>query len=249
MDLELDGRAFIVTGGSRGIGFAGAQALVANGAKVVLNGRDQGTLEKSAEHLGCESVAGDLADPNLADRLVATCLEAFGRLDGAFISVGGPPAGTAMNVTEEQWRAGFESVFLGTIRLMTTVARSCTDGGSIAVVLSTSSKSLFSGLTISNGYRPGLAMVIKDLADEVGPRGVRVNGLMPGKIATDRLNAMDASTGDAKASRERAEATIPLRRYGEPEEFGKVAAFILSPAASYISGAIIPIDGGLLRTF
>lgn len=249
MDLELNERAYIVTGGSRGIGYAGAEQLVANGANVVLNGRDEATLDRSAQRLGCAYVAGDLADPTIAVRLVDTCRAQFGRIDGAFISVGGPPAGRALAVTDEQWRAGFESVFLGTIRLMTTVARACESGGSIAVVLSTSAKSVFTGLTISNGYRPGLAMVIKDLADEVGPAGVRVNGMMPGKIATDRLQAMDEATGDAAASRERAEAQIPLRRYGTPTEFGKAAAFLLSPAASYISGAIIPIDGGLLRTF
>ena len=249
MDLELNGRAFIVTGGSRGIGFAGAEALVGNGANVLLNGRDATTLANSAARLGCAAHAGDLADPALAGALVADCAAQFGRVDGAFISVGGPPAGRPLAVTDEQWRAGFESVFLGTIRLMTAVARACSDDGSIAVVLSTSSKSVFTGLTISNGYRPGLAMVIKDLADEVGPRGVRVNGLMPGKIATDRLRAMDAATGDEVASRERSEAQIPLRRYGDPHEFGKVAAFLLSPAASYITGAIIPVDGGLLRSF
>lgn len=250
MDLDLTARAFIVTGGSRGIGFAGAEQLVAAGANVVLNGRNREALDDASRRLGgVATLPGDLAEPELAERLVSTCRAEYGRIDGAFISVGGPPAGKPLAVTEDQWRAGFESVFLGTVRLMTTVANELGSGGSIAVVLSTSAKSVFTGLTISNGFRPGLAMVVKDLADEVGPRGIRVNGLMPGKIATDRLKSMDAATGDEAASRERAEAQIPLRRYGTPEEFGKVAAFLLSPAASYISGAIIPIDGGLLRTF
>ena len=102
-------------------------------------------------------------------------------------------------------------------------------------------------MAISNGLRPGLAMVAKTLADELGPRGVRVNGLLPGRIATERVAELDASTGDADAARRAAEATIPLGRYGEPAEFGAVAAFVLSPAASFLTGVMLPVDGGLLR--
>lgn len=249
MQLELADKAFIVTGGSRGIGYAAAESLVGEGARVVVNGRDEKVLADSVSRLGAAvGVAGDLADETLPSVLIETCLSNYGRIDGAFISVGGPPAGTTMKMTDEQWRSSFESVFLGTIRLMTSVADALTAGGSIAVVLSTSSRTPFTGLSISNGFRPGLAMVVKDLADEVGPRGIRVNGLMPGKIATDRLKGMDAATGDPEGARAAAEANIPLRRYAEPEEIGRVAAFLLSPAASYVSGAIIPVDGGLLRT-
>ena len=115
-------------------------------------------------------------------------------------------------------------------------------------MLSSSVKSPISGLAISNGLRPGLAMVAKTLADELGPNGTRVNGLMPGRIATDRLKELDGKGGDPEAARRASEKTIPLRRYGDPDEFGRVAAFILSPAASYITGTIIPIDGGALRT-
>jgi 3-oxoacyl-[acyl-carrier protein] reductase len=102
-------------------------------------------------------------------------------------------------------------------------------------------------MAISNGLRPGLANVAKTLADELGPRGVRVNGLLPGRVATERVAELDASTGDAEAAREAAIATIPLRRYGEPEEFGRAAAFVLSPAASFVSGSMLPVDGGMLR--
>jgi 3-oxoacyl-[acyl-carrier protein] reductase len=109
-------------------------------------------------------------------------------------------------------------------------------------------KSPISGLAISNGLRPGLAMIAKTLADELGPNGTRVNGLMPGRISTDRLKELDAKGGDPEAARRASEKTIPLRRYGTPEEFGRVAAFVLSPAASYLTGTIIPIDGGALRT-
>ena len=121
------------------------------------------------------------------------------------------------------------------------------DGGALALVLSSSVRAPLGNLAISNGLRPGLAMVAKTLADELGPRGVRVNGLLPGRVGTERVAELDASTGDAEAARAAAVATIPLGRYGEPEEFGRAAAFLLSPAASFVSGAMLPVDGGMLR--
>ncbi len=121
-------------------------------------------------------------------------------------------------------------------------------GGSVAFVLSSSVRSPISGLAVSNGLRPGLGMLAKTLADEVGRRGIRINGLLPGRISTERVAELDASTGDPAASRARSEAGIPLRRYGEPAEFGRVAAFVLSPAASYVSGVMVPVDGGALRS-
>ena len=138
-------------------------------------------------------------------------------------------------------------MFLGALRLATTVADALTYGGSIAFVLSTSVKSPIANLGISNGLRPGLAMAAKTLADELGPRGIRVNGVMPGPIDTDRARKLDASTGDAVAAKEKKVATVPLARYGEPEEFGRAAAFLLSPAASFVSGIMLPVDGGQLR--
>jgi 3-oxoacyl-[acyl-carrier protein] reductase len=121
------------------------------------------------------------------------------------------------------------------------------EGGSIAFVLSSSVRQPITGLAISNGLRPGLAMVAKTLADEVGPAGIRVNGLLPARIDTARVRERDSRTGDAEASRAAAVESIPLRRYGTPEEFGRVAAFLLSPAASYLTGAMVPVDGGAIR--
>ena len=121
-------------------------------------------------------------------------------------------------------------------------------GMAVTLVLSSSVKSPIPGLAISNGLRPGLAMAAKTLADEYGPRGGRVNVLLPGRIDTDRVKSLDAGTGDAEASKAKAEAGIPLGRYGTPEEFGRVAAFVTSPAASYLTGIAIPVDGGALRT-
>ena len=171
---------------------------------------------------------------------------AFGRLDGALISVGGPPPGTVATTTDEQWRAAFETVLLGGIRIGRTVAEQLPAGGAVAFVLSTSVKSPIPGLSTSNAMRPGLAMVAKQMANEYGPAGVRVLGLMPGRVATERLAELDALSGDAAAARARWEEQIPLRRYGQPAEFGAVAAFMLSPAASFVSGSVVAVDGGLL---
>jgi 3-oxoacyl-[acyl-carrier protein] reductase len=251
MDLGLDGRVYVVTGGSAGLGRATAEALVADGARVVLSGRHQESLDAAVAELGeghATAVVADNADPQTPGRLVEAARDTYGRLDGALISVGGPPGGGVLGVSDDDWSAAVESVFLGGLRLGRDIGRQLEAGGAVAYVLSSSVRSPIAGLAISNGLRPGLAMVAKTLADELGPQGVRVNGLMPGRVETERVQYLDEQTGDAVAAKEKAVQTIPLRRYGEPAEFGKVAAFLLSPAASFVSGAMVPVDGGMLRT-
>lgn len=254
MDLQLRDRVFIVTGGSRGLGRASAEALVAEGARVVLSGRSQESLDAAAAAL--DAVAGrrvavgvvaDNAERETPRRLLAAAQDAFGRTDGALISVGGPPKGPVTDISDDQWSAAFEAVFLGAVRLAREIGAALPAGGSLGLVLSSSVRAPLPEMAISNGLRPGLAMVAKTLADELGPRGVRVNGLLPGRIATERVAELDASTGDPAAARRAAEASIPLGRYGAPEEFGAVAAFMLSPAASFLTGVMLPVDGGLLR--
>jgi 3-oxoacyl-[acyl-carrier protein] reductase len=250
MDLGLRDRVYLVTGGSRGLGLATAAALVAEGARVVLAARDAAGVAAAADGLGpgaAVAVAADNADPATPDRLVAAARDAFGRLDGALISVGGPPGGGVMATGDDAWRAGFETVFLGAVRLARTLGGELGEGGSIVFVLSSSVRSPIGSLAISNGLRPGLAGVAKSLADELGPRGIRVNGLLPGKIATGRVRELDARAGDPDEVRAATSGGIPLRRYGEPDELGRVAAFVLSPAAGYVTGIMIPVDGGLQR--
>jgi 3-oxoacyl-[acyl-carrier protein] reductase len=252
MDLGLRDKVYVVTGGTRGLGLATAEALVADGAKVVISARDEDRVAATVEHLGGSrsalGLAGDLSDAELAPRLAAAASGMFGRIDGALVSVGGPPPGTPLAVSDDSWRGAFESVFLGAVRVTRAVAASLSDeGGSIAFVLSTSVKAPIEGLATSNGLRPGLAMLAKDLADELGPRNIRVNSLLPGRIDTERVRELDKSTGRADASRKRWSERIPLRRYGEPAEFGRVAAFILSPAASFLSGVALAVDGGMTR--
>lgn len=255
MDLQLTDRVFIVTGGSRGLGRASADALVAEGARVVLSGRSQESLDAATAALDTAAgrrvavgVVADNADRETPRRLLAAAQDAFGRTDGALISVGGPPKGPVTDISDDQWSAAFESVFLGAVRLARELGAALPVGGSLGLVLSSSVRAPLPEMAISNGLRPGLAMVAKTLADELGPSGVRVNGLLPGRIATERVAELDASTGDAEAARRAAEASIPLGRYGAPEEFGAVAAFVLSPAASFLTGVMLPVDGGLLRT-
>jgi 3-oxoacyl-[acyl-carrier protein] reductase len=246
MDLGLRDRVYVVTGGSKGLGYAAAAALVADGARVVVSSRSQESVDAAVAALGADAahgIAADNADPTTAERLTQAAFDTWGRLDGALISVGGPPPTDALGATDEQWRDAFESVFLGAVRAARAVVPRLSAGGAVGLVLSTSSKSPIGGLAISNGLRPGLAMWAKQLADEVGPQGIRIVGLLPGRILTDRTRTMTPGAAD----RDAIAAHIPLRRYGDAAEFGQVAAFVLSPAASYLTGCVIPIDGGALR--
>ena len=290
MDLGLRDRVYLVTGGSRGLGFAGAQALVADGARVVLSAPHEATASSAAARLAQDAaeadpvawVVADNADPATPGRLIGAARDRFGRLDGALISVGGSPPGTLATTTDDAWRSAFESVFLGAVRLARILATDLdgrdldgtdlngtdldgTDlsggdegrtgtgsltgtGGSIVFVLASSVRVPLAELAISNGLFPGLAGVVKTLAGELGPAGIRVNGVLPVRIATDRVRELDALRGDPDEVRARLSQRIPLRRYGEPEEFGRAAAFLLSPAASYITGAMIPVDGGAISS-
>lgn len=245
MDLGLSERVYLVTGGSSGLGYATAAALHADGARVVISARTPERVQDAVTRLGdgAVGVAGDNADPELPDRLISTARESFGRLDGLLVSVGGPPPGSVLTTDEDAWHAAFDSVFLGTLRLVRAVAAELPEGGAIGLVLSTSVRELLPGLAISNGLRPGLAMVAKTLADELGPRGIRVLSLLPGAFATERAQQIYA---DPAKLAERL-AGVPLGRIGQPEEFGRVAAFALSPAASYLTGVTLTIDGGFTR--
>jgi 3-oxoacyl-[acyl-carrier protein] reductase len=282
MDLGLRDRVYLVTGGSRGLGFAAAQALVADGARVVLSAPHEATASSAVARLAQNAAASDPAswviadnaDPDTPGRLIAAARDRFGRLDGALISVGGSPPGTVAETTDEAWRSAFESVFLGAVRLARILAADLAGrgddgaaagsvtgagavtgpgavsgaGASIVFVLAASVRVPLAELAIANGLFPGLAGVVKTLAGELGPAGIRVNGLLPVRIATERVRELDALRGDPDEVRARLSEHIPLRRYGEPEEFGRATAFVLSPAASYITGAMIPVDGGAISS-
>lgn len=185
-------------------------------------------------------LAGDNADPGLPERLRTAVLERWGRLDGLLVSVGGPPGGKALTTDDETWRAAFESVFLGTVRLVRDLSPAMSDGSAIALVLAISAKEVAPAVPLSSGLRPGLAMLVKNFADELGPRGIRINALMPSLFATGRVREL---LGD----KEPPTANLSLKRIGDPAEFGRMAAVLLSSAASYVTGAAIGIDGGHLK--
>lgn len=237
-------RRYLLTGASGGLGLATAHALVRGGGSAIVSGRDASRVEAAVAELGsrAQGLVGDLADP----AFVSAALDR-GPFDGCLVSVGGPPAGRALDVTDEQWRTSFDTVFLGAVRLIRALAEPgrLTPGSAIGLVLSTSARTSLRGLSISNGLRPGLAMLVSDIAEEIGPRGLRIVGLLPGRFDTDRVRSLDDATGDPAAVRARFAEAIPLGRYGDPAEFGAVAAFMLSREASYVTGTCITIDGGL----
>jgi 3-oxoacyl-[acyl-carrier protein] reductase len=255
-----------VTGGSRGLGFAAVQALAKEGARVMLSAPHEATATAAAARLTQDgAVAGsvawtvaDNADPATPGRLIAAARDRFGRLDGALLSVGGSPAGTIATTTDDAWQSAFDSVYLGAVRLARALVADLDGhagpgtltgtGGSIVFVLAASVRVPLPELAISNGIFPGLAGVVKTLAGEIGPAGIRVNGILPVRIATDRVRELDALAGDPDEVRARLSQGIPLRRYGEPAEFGRMAAFLLSPASAYTTGAMIPVDGGAIRS-
>ncbi len=253
MDLGLSDRVYVVTGASRGLGRACAEQLAAEGARLVLTARDESAVTATAAALGGSeraiAISGDLSDPGIETCLVAAAIARYGRLDGALVCLGEPDPGEIMATDDAAWRMAFESVFLGPLRLARAVAANVSqEGGSIVLVMGTTAREPIPGLALSNGLRPGLAMAAKTMADELGPRNVRVNGVLPGHIDTERARAVEATDARSDELRRTGEAAIPLRRYGEPLEFARPAVFLLSPSASYVTGALLTVDGGAART-
>jgi 3-oxoacyl-[acyl-carrier protein] reductase len=254
VDLGLTDRTFLVSGGTRGLGRAVAGALVAEGANVVVASRSSRHVEATVGELGerAAGVVADLTDADAPARLIATSRERFGRLDGAFVSHGGPPAGPAAELDDDRLRASLELATIAPIRLVRAVADELDAGGSIAVLTSSSSVQPIPDLASSNVTRPAVWAYVKTLADELAPRGIRMNVVVPGRFATERVAELDRAEADRTgrsldAVRRDADQGIPLRRLGEPEELGRVAAFLLSDAASYVTGSAWRVDGGAVR--
>ena len=253
MDLGLRDKVFVIGGGSKGLGRGVAQALVDEGARVLLMSRDETSLEKAKAELGeaARTVAADMAYPGTAEQVAAALDAEFdGRLDGVVINAGGPPAGKALELSDEQWLGAYELLIGGPLRLLRVLAPKMTDGGAILFITSTSVRQPIPNLDSSNVLRPGVAALAKTLAHQLAP-AIRVNSLAPGRFNTDRIRQLDGMRAEnlgvtpeeiaAESSK-----SIPIGRYGEPIEFGRFGAFLLSPAASYISGLAAHADGAMV---
>ena len=245
MDLGLNGRTALVSGASSGLGLASAEALAAEGANVSMLGRRRELLEREAERIGALAIRGDVTIPKDLERAVEKTIEAFGGLDILVWNAGGPPAGTGTEVTPETLEQAVELLVQPLVRLvhlaLPHLERS--EGGRIVAITSIAAKEPIDRLALSNTLRPAVTGWLKTLSRELGPRGITVNCVAPGSIATARLEYLypDGPSEDDLAG-------IPLRRWGEPRELGDVVCFLASENARYVTGQTVVVDGGAQRS-
>jgi len=244
VDLGLSGRTAIVCGASAGMGLAISEALAEEGANVAMFARRRDLLEREAERIGALAVRGNVTNPRDLATLVERTLAAFGGIDVLVWNSGGPPPGPATEITDEGAEQAFELLLLAAIRL----TRLClphleqSDQGRLIVLTSSAVAEPTDHLALSNSIRPGVTGWAKTLARELGPKGITVNCVAPGRIETARLEQIYPQ-GPSEADL----AEIPLRRWGTPREFADVVCFLASERARYVTGAVIPVDGGLTR--
>src|SRR3954447_13194118 len=244
MDLGLKGRTAIVCGASSGLGLASAESLAAEGANVTMFARRRDVLEREADRIGALAVRGDVSLPQDLERVVATTLEAFGALDILVWNSGGPPAGTGTEVTPDAVEQAVELMLQPAVRLvhLALPQLSQSAGGRIIAITSLAAKEPTRRLALSNMLRPAVTGWLKTLADELGPAGITVNCIAPGRIATPRLAYLYP-----EGPTEEQLADIPLRRWGDPREFGDIVCFVASERARYLTGQTIVVDGGLQK--
>lgn len=260
MDLGVNGQVFFIAGASKGLGFAIAEALAAEGATLAIASRDKNSIEAAARSLSSQygiNARGYVMDAGKGSDIsaaIAAAVEDFGRLDGLVVNAGGPPPGQFDAFDDADWQAAFDLTLMSAVRMIRAAlpALRTAGKGSILALTSSSVKEPIDYLLLSNVMRSGVTSLVKSLSQQLGADNIRVNNLVPGRIYTDRIRQLDTRQAETKGTSvqeiQRAEeARIPLGRYGDPAEFGRAGAFLLSEAASYISGATLVVDGATMK--
>jgi 3-oxoacyl-[acyl-carrier protein] reductase len=260
MELGLKGKVALVAGASKGLGFAVAHALAEEGATVAISSRDEASIRDAASRIGKETgatvhaMAVDVRSGEAIDRWVKTSADRYGGIDALMTNSGGPPAGLALSFDDAAWQDAAELLLFSVLRMVRAVVPIMQTRGGGAILMSTSSsvKEPIQNLGLSTVLRASVSALAKTLALELAPATIRVNQIIPGRIDTDRVRHLDEVNGKKQGvstdeARKKAMAAIPLGRYGEAAEFGRVGAFLLSSAASYMTGATVQVDGGQIR--
>jgi 3-oxoacyl-[acyl-carrier protein] reductase len=259
MDLGLKDKVMMVAGAGQGLGYGTARALAREGARVSICSHLPDEMQAAEPRLRQETggqvmaTVCDVRDPAAIQAWVDLTVAAWGRVDGLFANAGGPPAAFFKELTDAQWQAAFELTLMSAIRLIRAVLPHMPAGSAIVASTSSSVIEPIERLALSNVMRAGVAGLVKTLADELAPDGIRINNLMPGRIDTERVAQLDRIAAEKQGisfdeMRAKSLATIPLGRLGTIDEYGTAAAFLLSSAASYITGAILRLDGGKMRS-
>ena len=261
MDLAVKDKVYMIAGASRGLGYGIAEALAQDGAKVSIASRVESAIHAAGEKMRSETGAEvlscvcDVTSPESIAQWREQTVAEFGGIDGLLVNAGGPPPGTFDKFSDDDWQMSFELTLLSAVRLIRAVLPDLRSrgGGSILTLTSSSVKEPIDYLLLSNVMRSGVTSLAKSLSQQFAGENIRVNNIVPGLIETDRINGLATVQAEAagislEEQKHVMQMPIPMGRFGQPEEFGKAGAFLLSPASSYITGSTLIVDGGTMKT-